>query len=132
MSGQSPDLYLTLRQRLDEVKQWVPIDPAIITNAMETQNLSFERAAARIPCSEKTLRRYVKRGAVPRDMLLSVGKALELEIGHIEPTGTITVDVDVITDLRDLIASRFDSVDRQLARLELEMGELRARAGSET
>lgn len=65
-------------------------------------------------------------------MLLSVGKALGLEIGHIEPTGTITVDVDVITDLRDLIASRFDSVDRQLARLELEMGELRARAGSET
>lgn len=124
MSGSGPDFYLTLHQRLQEVKQWVELDPEVMRRAMDEQSLSFERAARLVPCSEKTLRRYMQRGAVPREMLEPVARALGLEIEHTGPSGTLTVEADWLLDWREKTDRRFDEFERELAGIALKLDAL--------
>jgi predicted transcriptional regulator len=74
------DLYLILRRRLGNVRDWVEIDSDVLRAARKRQSLSYETVARRLHVSTKTYERYEKRGRVPRELLPNVAEVLELEI----------------------------------------------------
>src|SRR5215831_11650644 len=74
------NLVLVLRHRLDDVKDWVIIDGAILESARLRRGLSREAVARQIPCSSKTYERYEKQGRVPRELMPKLMAILEIEI----------------------------------------------------
>jgi predicted transcriptional regulator len=108
------ELYLILRRRLDLVKDWVPIETAVLREARLRQGLSYETVARKLPVSSKTYERYEKAGRVPRESFPRVVEVLGLEIDPpARPPLRLT---EASQDLGDEIIERLDRIEKFLHR----------------
>jgi hypothetical protein len=101
------ELYLDLKRRIPVVGEWTQVGEEDMQRAQERTGLSDERLARLIPVSERTWRRWKKRGAIPTALLPRVAEVLDLELVRAEP---IRVEaqlpsVESITPMRGLLES---------------------------
>lgn len=87
------DLYLVLRRRLEEVKNWAYIDTDVLRSARDSRGLSYEAMGRLIPTSSKTYERWEKGGRIPVELVGVIADLLDLEIERPQRTRT-TVTVD--------------------------------------
>ena len=74
------DLYLVLRRRLEEVKNWAYIDTDVLRSARDSRGLSYEAMGRLIPTSSKTYERWEKAGRIPVELVAAIADLLDLEI----------------------------------------------------
>jgi len=74
------NLVIVLRHRLDDVKNWVKIDPVVLESARDRLGLSREAVARQIPVASKTIERWEKQGRVPREVMPKLMAILEIEL----------------------------------------------------
>ena len=98
-------MYLVLRRRLDEVKQWIPLGTDVMKTARGSR--SYETIARLIPVSSKTYERYEKRGAVPREMVDPVARVLGLVIERPE---FVPVKLRLTEEQREAVDDRLDAI----------------------
>lgn len=109
------DLYLVLRHRLDEVKDWVTLGQDVMKGARNSRGWSCESVARKIPVAAKTYDRWEKRGQVPISDVEKVAAILGLQIErpqHVrivhlqegEGASDLSDLRDVAVELRDLAA----------------------------
>jgi transcriptional regulator with XRE-family HTH domain len=106
------ELYLILRRRLDLVKDWVPIETAILREARLRLGMSYETVARKLPVSSKTYERYEKAGRVPRESLPRLAEVLELEIS--QPTRAPLRFTESPRDVGTEIIDRLDRLEKFL------------------
>src|SRR5215831_18992020 len=101
------NLVLVLRHRLDDVKDWVIVDGAILESARLRLGLSREAVARQIPVASKTIERYEKQGRVPRELMPKLMAILEIEM-----------ETPSLPPLKVESADRWDEVIVRLDRIE--------------
>lgn len=74
------DLYLVLRRRLEEVKNWAYIDTDVLRSARDRLGLSYEAMGRNIPTTSKTYERWEKAGRIPVELVDRIADLLDLEI----------------------------------------------------
>lgn len=108
------DMYLVLRHRVSEVKQWATLGTEVMKEARLAKGWSYETAARQIPVSSKTYERYEKKGAVPTELVDRVADILDLEIERPAFRRTVTLasgQPATLADVQDDLAE----VQRQLS-----------------
>lgn len=78
------DLYLILRHRLDQVKDWVEIGTETMRTPRDAKGLSYEAMGRLLNVSAKTYERHEKAGRLPRQLVMKFATIVDLEID--EPT----------------------------------------------
>jgi DNA-binding transcriptional regulator YiaG len=89
-------MYLDLKRRIPVVAEWTEVGEEDMQRAQERIGLSDERLARLIPVSERTWRRWKKRGAIPTALLPRVAEVLDLELVKTEP---VRVDASRLPEL---------------------------------
>lgn len=115
------DLYLVLRHRVSEVKQWASLGTEVMRDARQARGWSYETVARKIPVSSKTYERYEKAGQVPVELVDKIAGILGLEIERPEfrrvvslpaegPGGDLRRKLDqideLVRDVRTLLEER--------------------------
>jgi predicted transcriptional regulator len=106
------ELYLILRRRLDQVKDWVPIETEILREARLRLGFSYETVARELHVVSKTYERYEKRGRVPRESLPKLAEILELEIS--QPARAPLRFTETSSDVGAEIIVRLDRIEKLL------------------
>ena len=100
------NLVLVLRHRLDDVKDWVMVDGAILKSARLRLGLSREAVARQIPVVSKTIERWENQNRVPRELMPKLMAILELEL-----------ETPALPPLK-IAGDRWDEVIERLDRIE--------------
>jgi hypothetical protein len=88
------DLYLVLRERIEEVSSWHHLGKEVLREAQQALGLSDEKLAREIPVSTRTWIRWKDRGAVPAQSLDRVAAVLGLEIERRRPPAIEVLEGD--------------------------------------
>jgi len=104
------DMYLELRSKIAVVAQKTYLGTARRPEAQDAVVLSNEAIARRIPCSEKTWRRYKQSGYVPTALLPTVAKVLNLDL--VEAGQRSEADTDEIRSLATQVSGMQEQLDR--------------------
>jgi hypothetical protein len=100
------------------VASWAHLGTETMREAMSDLGLSAEKAARQVPTTERTWRRWVIRGEVPRHVLARVAEILQLEIETParRPVAVVADEGGEVARMLDEVIERLDRIERAILR----------------